>query len=154
MVLYRLSWSHNKIWDVATGKLQLTLTGHTGQIRGLATSSRHTYMYSAGDDREVKCWDLTQNKVIRSYPGHLSGVLLLVCTSHSWYFTHWRTWFSMPGLGHSYPNACSCILGAQQHSLLSFRSCNRSTSSHWLARRNHQVLGPERWKSNVNSHTP
>ncbi|CAL8080770.1 unnamed protein product [Prunus armeniaca] len=99
-----------KIWDVGTGTLQLSLTGHIEQIRGLfllnycwwdclllvihavvndcvgnnkwffaglAVSSRHTYMFSAGDDKLVKCWDLEQNKVIRSYHGHLSGVYCL-----------------------------------------------------------------------------
>eukprot|EP00252_Welwitschia_mirabilis_P025246 TRINITY_DN7802_c0_g1_i1.p1 TRINITY_DN7802_c0_g1~~TRINITY_DN7802_c0_g1_i1.p1 ORF type:complete len:492 (-),score=86.44 TRINITY_DN7802_c0_g1_i1:258-1733(-) len=66
-----------KIWEVATGKLKLTLTGHIEQIRGLAVSSRHPYMFSAGDDKQVKCWDLEQNKVIRSYHGHLSGVYCL-----------------------------------------------------------------------------
>ncbi|CAL9145932.1 unnamed protein product [Musa hybrid cultivar] len=62
-----------KIWDVASGRLKLTLTGHIEQIRGLAVSQRHTYLFSAGDDKQVKCWDLEQNKVIRSYHGHLSG---------------------------------------------------------------------------------
>ena len=32
-------------------------------IVGLAVSSKHTYMFSAGDDKQVKCWDLEQNKV-------------------------------------------------------------------------------------------
>lgn len=66
-----------KIWDVASGKLKLTLTGHIEQVRGLAVSQRHTYMFSAGDDKQVKCWDLEQNKVVRSYHGHLSGVYCL-----------------------------------------------------------------------------
>ncbi|PKA61035.1 Protein pleiotropic regulatory locus 1 [Apostasia shenzhenica] len=66
-----------KIWDVASGRLKLTLTGHIEQIRGLAVSKRHTYLFSAGDDKQVKCWDLEQNKVIRSYHGHLSGVYCL-----------------------------------------------------------------------------
>lgn len=66
-----------KIWDVASGRLKLTLTGHIEQIRGLAVSTRHTYLFSAGDDKQVKCWDLEQNKVIRSYHGHLSGVYCL-----------------------------------------------------------------------------
>ncbi|URD84735.1 WD domain, G-beta repeat [Musa troglodytarum] len=52
-----------KIWDVASGRLKLTLTGHIEQIRGLAVSQRHTYLFSAGDDKQVKCWDLEQNKV-------------------------------------------------------------------------------------------
>ncbi|XP_051120988.1 protein pleiotropic regulatory locus 1 [Andrographis paniculata] len=66
-----------KIWDLASGRLKLTLTGHIDQIRGLAVSDKHTYMFSAGDDKLVKCWDLEQNKVIRSYHGHLSGVYCL-----------------------------------------------------------------------------
>eukprot|EP00897_Mesotaenium_endlicherianum_P007421 jgi/Mesen1/6707/ME000344S05989 len=66
-----------KIWELATGKLKLTLTGHIEQVRGLAVSPRHPYMFSAGDDKQVKCWDLEQNKVIRSYHGHLSGVYCL-----------------------------------------------------------------------------
>ncbi|XP_031397277.1 protein pleiotropic regulatory locus 1 [Punica granatum] len=66
-----------KIWDVASGRLKLTLTGHIEQIRGLAVSKEHAYMFSAGDDKQVKCWDLEQNKVIRSYHGHLSGVYCL-----------------------------------------------------------------------------
>lgn len=66
-----------KIWDVASGRLKLTLTGHIEQIRGLAVSKRHTYLFSAGDDKQVKCWDLEQNKAIRSYHGHLSGVYCL-----------------------------------------------------------------------------
>ncbi|KAL7121348.1 hypothetical protein ACP275_02G176900 [Erythranthe tilingii] len=66
-----------KIWDLASGRLKLTLTGHIDQVRGLAVSKKHTYMFSAGDDKLVKCWDLEQNKAIRSYHGHLSGVYCL-----------------------------------------------------------------------------
>ena len=32
-------------------------------VVGLAVSQRHTYLFSAGDDKQVKCWDLEQNKV-------------------------------------------------------------------------------------------
>ena len=31
-------------------------------------------MFTCGEDKAVKCWDLEHNKVIRSYHGHLSGV--------------------------------------------------------------------------------
>ncbi|CAL1377005.1 unnamed protein product [Linum trigynum] len=54
-----------------------TLTGYVGQVRGLTVSRSHTYMFSGGEDKQVKCWDLEQNKVIRSYVGHLSGVYCL-----------------------------------------------------------------------------
>lgn len=46
-------------------------------MRGLAVSSRHPYLFSAGEDKSVKCWDLETNKVIRQYHGHLSGVYAL-----------------------------------------------------------------------------
>ncbi|RHN72279.1 putative transcription factor WD40-like family [Medicago truncatula] len=50
---------------------------HSDQVRGLAISNKHTYMFSAGDDKQVKCWDLKQNEVISSYHGHLSSVYCL-----------------------------------------------------------------------------
>ena len=43
-------------------------------MTGLAISARHPYLFSASLDKEVKCWDLEANRVIRNYHGHLSGV--------------------------------------------------------------------------------
>lgn len=34
-------------------------------------------MFSAGEDKLVKCWDLETNKVVRQYYGHLSGIYAL-----------------------------------------------------------------------------
>jgi hypothetical protein len=62
-----------KIFDLASGTLKLTLTGHISAIRGLVVSKLMPYMFSIGEDKQVKCWDLTENKVIRNYHGHLSG---------------------------------------------------------------------------------
>ncbi|KAL3358037.1 hypothetical protein AABB24_015265 [Solanum stoloniferum] len=64
-----------KIWDLVSGRLKLTLTGHVGQIRGVAIRNKN--MFSAGEDKQVKCWDLEQNKVIHSFHGHLHGVYCL-----------------------------------------------------------------------------
>ncbi len=36
----------------------------TEQVTGLAVSGRHPYMFSAGLDKMVKCWDMEYNKVI------------------------------------------------------------------------------------------
>ncbi|KAF9244474.1 WD40-repeat-containing domain protein [Melanogaster broomeanus] len=66
-----------KIWDLASGELKLSLTGHISTVRGLAVSPRHPYLFSCGEDKMVKCWDLEANKVIRHYHGHLSGVYSL-----------------------------------------------------------------------------
>jgi pleiotropic regulator 1 len=63
-----------KIWDLASGKLKITLTGHISTVRGVAVSEKHPYMFTVGEDKMVKCWDLEQNKVVRHYHGHLSGV--------------------------------------------------------------------------------
>ncbi|CAK9328984.1 unnamed protein product [Citrullus colocynthis] len=63
---------------------------------GLAVSNRHTYMFSAGDGKQVKCWDMEQNKAwdiqskmqINALFGHdktvclfLSIDFLLMCSS-------------------------------------------------------------------------
>lgn len=46
-------------------------------MRALAVSARSPYLFSAGEDKQVKCWDLEQNKVVRHFHGHLSGVYTL-----------------------------------------------------------------------------
>lgn len=72
-----------KIWDLAKASvgasdaLKITLTGHVSPVRGLAFSEKHPYLFSAGEDKQVKCWDLETNQVIRHYHGHLSGVFCL-----------------------------------------------------------------------------
>lgn len=48
--------------------------GHISTVRGVVVSHRHPYLFSCGEDKTVKCWDLEQNKIIRDYHGHLSGV--------------------------------------------------------------------------------
>ena len=32
-------------------------------VRGLAVSRRQPYLFSCGEDKQVKCWDLEYNKV-------------------------------------------------------------------------------------------
>jgi pleiotropic regulator 1 len=56
-----------KIWDLASGELKLTLTGHISAVRGLEVSTRHPYLFSASEDKTVKCWDLEYNKVRTEY---------------------------------------------------------------------------------------
>lgn len=63
-----------KLWELASGRLKLTLTGHISAVRALTVSPRQPYLFSAGEDKQVKCWDLEYNKVVRHYHGHLSGV--------------------------------------------------------------------------------
>ncbi len=53
-----------QIWDLASGTLKLSLTGHVSTVRGVAVSTRQPYLFSCGEDKQVKCWDLECNKVI------------------------------------------------------------------------------------------
>ena len=66
---------------MASGTLKVTLTGHISPVRGLQVSDRHPYLFSGGEDKQVKCWDLEQNKVVRHYHGHLQGVYSLAMHS-------------------------------------------------------------------------
>ena len=50
---------------MSSGRLKLTLTGHISSVRGLAVSPRQPYLFSCGEDKQVKCWDLEQNKVVK-----------------------------------------------------------------------------------------
>lgn len=52
-----------QIWDLFSGKLKLSLTGHISTVRGVAVSTRSPYLFSCGEDKQVKCWDLEYNKV-------------------------------------------------------------------------------------------
>ena len=63
-----------KLWDLGTGKLKVTLSGHIMSVRDVVISKRHPYMFSASEDKLVKCWDLETKKPIRDFHGHLSGV--------------------------------------------------------------------------------
>ncbi|EDO17147.1 hypothetical protein Kpol_1072p17 [Vanderwaltozyma polyspora DSM 70294] len=63
-----------KVWDLVSGHLKLTLSGHVMPVRDITVSDRHPYLFSASEDKLVKCWDLEKNMAIRDYHGHLSGV--------------------------------------------------------------------------------
>ena len=47
-----------KLWDIKTGELLQTFTGHLGEVRSVVVSSGKL-LASAGDDLEVK-WQLTE----------------------------------------------------------------------------------------------
>jgi len=50
-----------KFWDLASGQLKITLTGHLSPIRGMVVSDRHPYLFTASEDKTVRCWDLETN---------------------------------------------------------------------------------------------
>ncbi len=42
-----------QVWDLASGKLKLSLTGHISTVRGLVVSPRQPYLFSCGEDKQV-----------------------------------------------------------------------------------------------------
>ena len=62
----------SQLWELATGRLKLTLTGHISTVRGLEVSPRQPYLFSCGEDKTVKCWDLEMNKVHTHTHTHIS----------------------------------------------------------------------------------
>ena len=40
-----------KIWDLASSRLKLSLTGHISTVRGLTVSPHHPYLFSRGEDK-------------------------------------------------------------------------------------------------------
>jgi pleiotropic regulator 1 len=40
-----------KIWNLVSGELRLSLTGHISTVRGLAVSPCHLYLFSCGEDK-------------------------------------------------------------------------------------------------------
>lgn len=63
-----------KIWDLATAKLKLDLTGHKDAVRGLSISRNSPFMFSVSEDHSVKCWDLETNTMVRDFNGHTGAV--------------------------------------------------------------------------------
>lgn len=42
-----------QIWDLGSGKLRLSLTGHISAVRAVKVSPNHPYLFSAGEDKQV-----------------------------------------------------------------------------------------------------
>ncbi|KAF4302888.1 Lissencephaly-1 [Botryosphaeria dothidea] len=62
-----------KLWD-GRGTLIKTLTGHDNWVRALVFHPGGKYLLSCGDDKTIRCWDLTQEgkcvKTIEDAAGH------------------------------------------------------------------------------------
>jgi WD40 repeat protein len=64
-----------KLWDLATGKLRRTLTGHGGTVFGIAFSPDGQTLASASADETINMWEVATGKVGRSLRGHTGSVI-------------------------------------------------------------------------------
>lgn len=48
-----------KIWDLASGKLRLSLTGHVSAVRACKVSHRHPFLFTGGEDKQVRSFVFT-----------------------------------------------------------------------------------------------
>ena len=61
-----------KLWDLDTGKLLRTFTGHTGAIWSVALSNGQ--LASGSSDNTIKFWDLDTGELLRTFTGHTGAV--------------------------------------------------------------------------------
>ncbi|OKH13677.1 hypothetical protein NIES592_13810 [Fischerella major NIES-592] len=56
-----------KIWNLETGKLQNTLSGHNAAVNSVAISPDGKQIVSGSDDKTIKLWDLSSGKELHSF---------------------------------------------------------------------------------------
>lgn len=53
-----------RFWSMPSGRLERTLSGHTGAVRALAVSPDGRRLFSAGDDATVRVWNTSTGNVL------------------------------------------------------------------------------------------
>lgn len=57
-----------KVWDLSTGKLIRTLSGHSGSVNCCKVFDNDSKVVSVSDDSAIKVWDLATGKCINTFP--------------------------------------------------------------------------------------
>ena len=63
-----------RLWDVGTGRVIRTLTGHTSWVRSVSFSPDGQTLASGSDDDTIRLWDVGTGRVIRTLTGHTDWV--------------------------------------------------------------------------------
>jgi WD40 repeat protein len=78
-----------KLWNVKTGKLITTLgtglfftAGHEKAVNSVAFTPDGNYLVSGGADKNVKVWELSTGKVLKTLTGHHGEITSIAITTH------------------------------------------------------------------------
>ncbi|MCA9198246.1 MAG: hypothetical protein KDA87_11940 [Planctomycetales bacterium] len=63
-----------RIWDLASGKLAKTLTGHRDVVYTMALSPDETMLATGSYDRNILLWDVRTGRVVRELSGHNGAI--------------------------------------------------------------------------------
>jgi WD40 repeat protein len=63
-----------KLWDVTTGELRKTLTGHFSPVNAVEFSQDDSQLESSSRDKTMKLWDPTTGELRKTLASHSSGV--------------------------------------------------------------------------------
>lgn len=64
-----------RLWDVDTGRLKRTFTGHSKEIRALAFSPDGKQALTGSSDYTAKLWNTATGDLVRTFTGHLSSII-------------------------------------------------------------------------------
>ncbi len=63
-----------KLWEVSTGNLLQTLSGHSAGVNAVAFSPDGQTVASGSDDNSVKLWEVSTGNLLQTLSGHSAGV--------------------------------------------------------------------------------
>jgi WD40 repeat protein len=90
-----------RVWNVATGKVEQTLEGHSASVMSVAFSPDGSKLASGSHDDTVRVWNVATGKVEQTLEGHSASVMSVAFSpdgsiSHSVYLVDgsktWVTW--------------------------------------------------------------
>jgi WD40 repeat protein len=71
------------LWEVATGKAQATLKGHTTDVTSVAFRPDGKILASGCDDGTIKLWDVRAAKEVASFMAHDGAISSLAFSTHA-----------------------------------------------------------------------